>query len=160
MALGGSVVAGAISWGTYFLYMQVGLGFAAERYHPLVRDIGEGVIYGVGYGFLIPLGAYTGVQSMALLGFDARPRWGSLVGAYLGSALAAPAAYFVLDTFTVPRALITVAAFTLLPATGAWVGHRLMPRAVFEKESSARHIILPYVAYADSKICAGVSISF
>lgn len=162
MALGGSAVAGSISWGTYFLYMQVGLGMSADKYHPLVRDIGQGVIYGTGYGLLIPLGAYTGVQSMALFGFDARPRWGSILGAYVGSALAVPAAYYVLDTFTVPRVLLTLASYTLLPAAGAWVGHRLMPKPVFEyeSESSVPHIILPYFAYADSRFSAGFAMSF
>lgn len=160
MSVVGSSVAGATAWGGYLLWNLAYTNLCPEDWHPALETVGQVGLYGFGYGLLIPIGAYSGVRTVALAAGDVRPRGGAIVGAYLGTAVSLPFAVMVLDEPTWGRAGLAAGSIILLPPVFSWLGYRLTPPSKDDEGAWLPSRLNPYVICDDKQVSVGVRLRF
>ena len=161
MSVVGSSVAGATAWGGYLLWNLAYTNLCPDDWHRALETVGQVGLYGFGYGLLIPLGAYSGVRTVALASGDVRPRGGAIVGAYLGTAACLPFAVMILDEPTWGRAGLAAGSIIILPSFFSWLGYRLTPVPEEDDgEASLPSRLNPYVICDGSQVSVGVSLRF
>jgi hypothetical protein len=160
MSVVGSSVAGATAWGGYLLWNLSYTNLCPDDWHPAFETVGRVGLYGFGYGVLIPLGAYSGVRSVALASGDVRPRAGAIIGAYLGTAACLPFTVMVLDEPTWGRAALTAGSILVLPPLCAWLGYRLTPIPNDDEETSFDTRLYPYIITDGEQVSVGLCLRF
>lgn len=160
MSVVGSSVAGATAWGGYLLWNLAYTNLCPEDWRSALETVGRVGLYGFGYGLLVPLGAYSGVRTVALAAGDVRPRGGALVGAYLGTAACLPFAKMVLDEPTWGRFALTAGSILVLPPLCAWLGYRLTPTLNDDDETSFHSRLYPYIITDAEQLSLGLCLRF
>jgi|GEM_PF-6627944 len=158
MATVGSVVAGVTSWGGYLLWNWASMAVTPESWDETLGIIGRGGLYGLGYGLFIPVGASTGVVTVAIGAGEEHQSWGAILGGYVGSAGSLPFAVMAIQDPTWLKASLAAASVILLPPVCSWAGYHLTPHK--GRETSQRFQVKPYLAFDTDGLTAGLNVRF